>query len=330
MHFKFAALVATVLAISGAPPSQSAPTCIVNSKVGAQLDLPVYEWVDRTKPRKGTIVAVHGLTLYAYAWDSLAKHLASRGYHVFALDQRGFGRWRTDAAKFNGNDKIEIGQSQQDLLDLVTSLRQAHPTQPLFMLGESVGSNMSLQLVSDHPELADGAVLGSPCYKTRVHPKPVRWAADLAKQMVRPNKPLNLEPYAAPYLTNDPALQKACDNDPMIFRRMTPAELIKIDVMNDRAIAAAKKLPANYPLQIFAGTKDGMFKSTELPKAIEKFGTHSVSLTLLPGKGHLLLEHQQPSKQITGLMDGWLNHHGTYSLATAPATNAPATAPAAQ
>src|SRR5262249_42993749 len=87
----------------------AAPGCIKDSDVGKQLNLPIYEWVDTAKKRKGIIVAVHGLTLYAYAWDKLASRLASQGYIVFALDQRGFGRWRTESGQFNGDNKIEIG-----------------------------------------------------------------------------------------------------------------------------------------------------------------------------------------------------------------------------
>ena len=94
-----------------------------------------------------------------------------------------------------------------------------------------------------------------------------------------PNRPINLEPYSAPYLTNKILpLAKACDNDPMIYRKMTPAELVKIDILNDKAFSAAKKLPADYPILMIAGTQDAMFKSNELPKGIEKFGTHNVSL----------------------------------------------------
>ena len=315
-----AALVLSIMASS----AMADPTCITSCRMGAQMNLPICEWVDRSKQRKGTIVAVPGLTLYAMCWDQFAKHLATQGYHVFSLDLRGFGRWRTEGAKFNGNDKIEIGQSEQDLLDLVTDLRQAHPTQPLFCLGESLGSNMILDLVSEHPDLSDGAILASPCYKNRVHPKPIKWAGEIARQMVRPNKPINLEPYAAPYLTNDQALAKACDNDPMIYRKMTPAELVKIDILNDRAFAVAKKLPASYPIFIIAGTQDAMFKSMELPKAVHKFGSHSVTVTLLPGKGHLLLEHQRVNHQIAALVDGWLNHHkasGTVANAPVPPSN---------
>lgn len=313
-------LAAAALAATSCQNVLAAPVCLTDNKYSQSLNLPIYEWVDRTKTRKGTIVAVHGLTLYARCWDQFATRLAARGYHVYSIDQRGFGAWMTQASKYGGTNKIELAQSRQDLLDLVTTLRQAHPKEKLFCLGESLGSNMILMLLEDHPELADGAILGSPCYKTRMHPKPLHWAADAAKELVRPNKPLNLEPYSAPYLSNDPAVSAACNSDPMINRKMTPAELVKVDIMDDKAINEAKKLPAALPILIVAGTQDAMFHSTDLPKEVEKWGSKDVSVNLLPGKGHLLMEHQAVNPQVAALVDRWLAQQtlgGT--LATAPA-----------
>jgi acylglycerol lipase len=306
-------------------PANSAPVCIENCKVGQQLNLPIYEWVDNTKTRRGTIVAVPGLTLYAYSWNDIAKYLAARGYDVFSLDPRGFGRWRTQSGRYGGTNKIEVGQSQQDLLDLVTDLRQSHPKQKLYCLGESVGSNMSMTLISEHPELADGAILGSPCYKTRMHAKPLRWATDFAKTVVKPNRLINLEPYAAPYLTNDKALAQACDNDPLIYRKLTAAELIKIDVMNDKGLEALKKFPQAFPVLIIAGDKDAMFKSDDLPKLVEKLPLKNVQLHMLAGKGHLLMEHQSVQPAIGGIISSWLLKNlytGTNATTPPPAGSA--------
>jgi alpha-beta hydrolase superfamily lysophospholipase len=300
--------------------AKAAPVCIKDSDVGKQLNLPIYEWVDTSKKRKGIIVAVHGLTLYAYAWDKLATRLAGEGYRVFALDQRGFGRWRTESTRYNGDNKIEIGQSQQDLLDLVTTLRQANPGQCLYCLGESLGANMGLLLISEHPELTDGAILSSLCHKQRIHPK-MRMPIDVAEEIVLPNKPLNLTPYAAPYLTNDPALAKACNSDPNIYRKMTPVELVKVDLLNGRAFSAAKSLPADYPLLVIAGGADAMFKQSQLPHALKEFGTRNISMNIFPGKGHLLLEHQIPAPAILTLIDSWLNDENTTgALASSPKT----------
>ncbi|MDR3616793.1 MAG: alpha/beta fold hydrolase [Candidatus Obscuribacterales bacterium] len=295
---------------------QAAPTYLAQNKTSQQLNLPISEWIDANKKRKGTIIAVHGLTLYGDAWSDMAKHLAANGYRVFALDQRGFGRWQKDGAKYGGNNKIEISQSQQDLLDLTTTVRQATPKQKLYLLGESLGSNMILTLISEHPELADGAILGSPCYKRRAHPAPLHWTEDFAKQMIKPNKAIDLSPYSEPYLSNDPVVAKDCDQDPMLNRKMTPAELIKVDVLCNRSWNDAKTLPTNFPLLIVAGDKDAMFKSTDLKKGIEKFGSTNISLNLLAGRGHLLMEHQKVIPKVASLIDTWLSKNTGSLLAT--------------
>jgi alpha-beta hydrolase superfamily lysophospholipase len=295
---------------------QALPVYLAQNKTSQQLNLPISEWIDANKKRKGTIIAVHGLTLYGDAWNDMARHLAAAGYRVFALDQRGFGRWQKDGAKYGGNNKIEISQSQQDLLDLTTTIRQANPKQKLYLLGESLGSNMILALLSEHPELADGAILGSPCYKRRAHPAPLHWTKDFAKQMLKPNKAIDLSPYSAPYLTNDPVVAKDCNQDPMLNRKMTPAELIKVDVLCNRSWNDAKTLPPNFPLLIVAGDKDAMFKSTDLKKGIEKFGTTNISLHLLAGRGHLIMEHQKVTPRVVSLIENWLTKTSSALLAT--------------
>src|SRR5262245_27873496 len=102
----------TLLLATSVRPSAAEPVCNVDSALGEKLQLPVYEWVDTTVPPKGIIVAVHGLTFYAAAYDKLARHLAANGYRVYAADLRGFGRWKNEFKKFGGDDQIHFTQSK--------------------------------------------------------------------------------------------------------------------------------------------------------------------------------------------------------------------------
>lgn len=311
MQSQWAALIAFILVIVCAQSTYASHGSITDSKIGEQLSLPIFEWVDNSKPRQGIIVAFPALTLYAESWDNIARHLADKGYQVFALEMRGFGRWRKESVKYGGNQDIDFGQSQQDLLDLVTTLHLIQPKQRIFCLGESLGSNMILVLLSEHPDLAAGAILVSPGYKTRVHPK-MRWATEFATQLIEPNKPVDLIPYAAEYLTNKPALARSWSADPMIYHRMTPIELLTVCHINDQGMAEAKRLPPNFPILIIAGLEDGLFRTAELPKAVKKFGTNNVSLNILPGNGHILLEDQEVNAPIASLIDQWLDHQSAW------------------
>jgi len=308
---KVAATVAMFFTFTMSEAAKAQPIQKLQCDVGKQLNLPVTEWVDAQQPIKGTFIAVHGLTLYAGAFDAVANHLAANGYRVYALDMRGFGRWMKEGTQYGGNDQIRISQSRTDLLNLVKTVRTDNPNEKIYFLGESQGTNLALWVVENHPDETNGAILFSPCYRTRVHPTP-HWISDALRQMVHPDKIMDLEPYTRPYLTNDPALTEKCDTDPLVNRHMTPAELVKSLIENKRAIHNIKQLPANYPILMIAGTKDGVFKSKSLPKEIKKFGdAKAIKLVMLEGKGHLLIEHQPVAPEIGKLMDDWLEEQSS-------------------
>src|SRR5262249_47012144 len=102
--------------------------------------------------------------------------------------------------------------------------------------------------------------------------------------------------------------------------KMTPAELVKVDIMDDKAISEAKKLPANLPILIIAGLDDAMFHQNDLLKEVQKWGTKNISLNLLPHKGHLLMEHQAVNPKIATMIDEWLADQASAgTVATEPA-----------
>ncbi len=210
----FSALSATVTISTTSALAE--PVCYVDSKVGEELNLPVYEWVDTSVPQKGIIVAIHGLTFYADAYDKLARHLASEGFKFYACDLRGFGRWKTDYAKFGGDDQVHFTQSKDDLTRLAKKLRAENPDSRMIVLGESLGANYALWSMSEEGgQLFDGAVVFAPGVKTRIHPKP-RMAVDFFHGLRHPKKPMNLEPYITPYLSHDRQVTQTCLKDPLI------------------------------------------------------------------------------------------------------------------
>jgi pimeloyl-ACP methyl ester carboxylesterase len=164
---------------------------------------------------------------------------------------------------------------------------------------------MSLLLASEHPELVDGAILSALSHKRHLNPR-LCWAGDVVNQVVKPNVEMSLAPYSLPYISSNLILTDNYAKDPMIRHKMKVIDLIKVDHLNKKAIARAKQLPSNFPLLIICGQKDGLFKSSELPNAVKQFGTHNVSLHILPNEGHLLLEYQTVNPRIAAIVTSWL------------------------
>lgn len=299
------ASVGASLAVS-VPIASAEPVCNVNSKIGEKLNLPVYEWIDESVPRKGIVVGIHGLTFYADAYDKVARHLASEGYVFYAADLRGFGRWKTDAKKFGGDEQVHFSESKDDLTRLARELRAENPDTRMICLGESLGANYALWSMSEEGgQLFDGAVVFAPGVKTRIHPQ-ARMAVDFFHGMRHPKKPMNLEPYITPYLSNDRQVTETCLKDPLICKELSPVELIKVALTNKNSIKKVGNIPADKPIMIVAGDEDAVFKTSAINKWAQRIGSSQVTIHELPNKGHLMLESQDVDMGVVGLVDNWL------------------------
>lgn len=290
--------------LMAASPALAAPQFRADSDVAKQLNLPIYEWSDPQAPSKGTIVAIHGLTFYATSYDDFARHLAERGYRVYAADMRGFGKWKTESAKYGGDDKIHFTQSKEDIVKLLTLLKK-NSDDKIICLGESLGANLAMSLAAEHPDLIDGTIVSALCVKTCVHPR-ARWAVDFWKGLSHPNKPFNLEPYITPYLSHDPKLTADCLADANICRSMSVVELIKAQKTNQAAIDSLNSIPNSMPILVMAGQEDQVVQAKVLPKMVAHMSNKNTKLNVFPKKGHLLIEHQAVDPNVSRIVDNWL------------------------
>lgn len=273
--------------------------------LGQKLDVPISHWSDQTAPTKAILVAIHGVTLYANRFDYMAKQLASQGYQTYAMDLRGYGRWRTESDKFSGDGKIHYTQAQDDLIIFLKAVRAAHPDLPVYLLGESLGANLAVWVASTNPELTNGLILSSPCVKRISHLKP-RVILDASKHFFRPYREMNLDPYIQPYLSEDPRVTDHYLNDSSIYKRLSPADLIKSVKTNSLSLQMIDKVPADMPVLVIAGKKDQIYKASEIPKFVEKLPCKEKAVFILEDKGHLLLEHPYVAPDVMSHIDTWL------------------------
>lgn len=302
LHF-VAALV--FLASFAGNPAKSAPVCKRNSAIGEQLQLPVYEWVDEKVPRKGTIVALHSYLLHGAMYDQLARHLASKGYAVYAPDMRGFGRWKTEYQKFGGDDQTHFTQTKEDVLRLSTLLRLRNPHIPLICLGESLGANYALWMLSNNDQLFDGAILCAPGMKAYLHPGP-RMAMDLAKGIIHPNKRLDLQNYITPYISHNKCVAEACLADKNISMDLSLVDLLRTQNVKRSTLKNVGKISATTPLLVIAGHSDKVLKTSALPALVKKMGSQNITVHTMPARGHLLLEAQKVDPDLQYEIDKWL------------------------
>lgn len=293
-------LVTVQLRVSAEPVRQD------YASIGKDLNVPIYFWNDENKTaKKGVILAIHGVTLYAKRFDVIAKRFAEQGYLVYAVDLRGFGSWRTDTSKFGGDPRIHYTQSRSDLLDVLTALRAKYPNYPIYALGESLGANLAVWVASTQPRLVDGIVLASPCVK-RLARYNGAVLKTFAKGILHPYRELPLEPHIKPFLSDDQRVTDDYMKDPNIYRDLSPADMIKSVKTNTIAIQHTKKIPVGMPILIIAGKNDQIYRSTAIKAFAKKIPAQDKSVFILEDKGHLLLEHAFLDPKVLQPLDEWL------------------------
>lgn len=277
----------------------------LNSKAATDLNLPICEWSDPRMRTVGNVVAIPGLVFSASSYDSFSRHLASKGFHIYGLELRGSGRWRTEGKTFGGDALPHYGQSRDDLLKLLRYLRATFPDQSTYLVGESFGANTAIWAMSTQPDLIDGAIVSSPSFRQCVHPK-LQWPIDFCKMLWDPKKPYCIKHYVSPYISENKELRKQCSEDSEVITKFSAVQLIKAAITSRESWKKVGSIPPAMPILVLAGKKDAIVQCSVIPRTVKLFGTQRVSLHIFPKKGHLLLEHQTVDREVEQIVDDWL------------------------
>lgn len=189
----------------------------------------VLEWALQDATEKNasmtTVVLVHGYMDAAGTWDRVAPALASRGHRVLAPDMRGFG----DGDRAPRGSYYHFADYIADLAGIVDALS---PTEPLAVVGHSMGGTIATLYAGTFPEkvirLANLEGLGPPDNPWEIGPTRMRrWIDELRGARQRDaTAPLRREDARRRLITNHPGVpREVLDHRlPHLVREVTDAE----------------------------------------------------------------------------------------------------------
>ena len=122
------------------------------------LSLPVRAWLpDSGLPPTAVILALHGFNDSRDQWALPGPVFAASGVAVYAPDQRGFG----DTPSRGTWPGVPALVADADRM--VNILQQRYPGTPLYLMGESMGGAVALDVAAqDNPPPVSGTILLSP------------------------------------------------------------------------------------------------------------------------------------------------------------------------
>lgn len=267
-----------------------------NSKEIAEA--PCMSWLNPFGKPKAVILCVHGLGLHSGSYEQFGKAMAPRGYAVYAVDVRGFGSWM--AAK--GREKCDFKHCSDDIVSTLNVLRMANPGVPIFLLGESMGGAIALNVAADYPTLIDGLISAVPAAERF---QTGRTDMKVFLHLLTGNRKVNVEKTVVDRATDDPALRQEWTEDPLDRINLSAKELMQFQsFMNDNH-DRAKKID-HLPVLIVQGGKDKLVKAEGTKELFKELVTEDKSLAMVNGAEHLVYEEGQFSREVLNLTDRWI------------------------
>ena len=112
-------------------------------------------------PAKATVVFVGGYTEFAEKYFELFNDLLSRGYAVATLDWRGQGGSQRYLPNPQMAHSLGFAHDEEDLRRFLRSFAG----RPVYLVAHSMGGNIALRLLHDHPGMVKAAVLSAPALR---------------------------------------------------------------------------------------------------------------------------------------------------------------------
>ena len=245
-----------------------------------------YRHWDTGAPAKAQVVIAHGFAEHSGRYSHVASALNAAGFSAWALDHRGHGQ--------SEGDRADIGSVAAAVADLdlfVNLVRDAAPSEPLFLVGHSMGGLIAAAYAEDHQDRLTGLVLSG----ALLHVAPEIVAlADLDEI---PDLGL------ADAVSSDPAVVQAYKDDPLVYLGPPPRRFIESFGQVEGVRSRLKEL--TLPILAMHGSGDLLVSPQALRDLVASASSEDMTSVLWPGLWHEIFNEPR-SNDVISTMVAWI------------------------
>lgn len=241
--------------------------------------LPLHRWTPVGRPL-AVVLALHGFNDYGNAFAGVGAHLAGQGILTVAVDQRGFGA-APDHGRWAGSGRLVA-----DAAGLVRLLGARYPGIPLYLLGESMGAAVALELLGGpEPPPVAGAILVAPAVWGRGAATPLlRLALELSARIcpgcTATGEGLDIR------ASDNLEMLRALGRDPLVVKATRLDTLRGLVGLMDGALGAAGRVRA--PLLVQYGAHDQVIPRPALCRLLARLPAQSRRVAFYTRGYHML------------------------------------------
>jgi acylglycerol lipase len=247
------------------------------------------------------LVISHGLAEHSGRYAGLAERLVARGHGVYALDHRGHGRSSGPRANIE-----RFSYLVSDLGAFFGRAQRQHPGATAFLVGHSMGGAVALGVALRSPVGLKGLALSAPALAPG---EPVSSFKAFTVRMLSkfaPNTGALTLPATA--ISRDPAVVRAYESDPLVFRGAIPARTLVelLDAMGTFPDAAPS---LRVPVLVQHGTADRLVPLAAVRPVYERLGSPKLrTIRLYEGLFHEA--YNEPEReQVLADLEAWISRH---------------------
>jgi len=108
------------------------------------------------EPKKGCVVIAHGVGEHSGRYNNLINYMDGCQVAIYAPDHRGHGRSGGSRGHINS-----FNEYVNDLKTFIDMVRRLNPSQPIILLGHSMGGVIACHFALTYPQDIDGLILSS-------------------------------------------------------------------------------------------------------------------------------------------------------------------------
>ena len=269
------------------------------------LTIVSYEWPTAVEPVRGTVQISHGLAEHSLRYARLAQALNAVGYHVGSTDHRGHGATIVETPGDFG--KAGFPGLWRDMVQYGAILRAAHPGLPVYLIGHSMGSMASQNLLLESSDAYDGVVLTG---TTAIDVMAANMGSAPAGDLSAFNG--GFEPRTGyEWLSRDEAEVDKYVADPLCGFSL-PAVTTPALFANGEGLSTPTSIRHDLPLLILSGSDDPLSGGGQLTQLVGQryrdAGVTDVTVKVYPGARHEVF-NETNRDEVTGHVITWLEAH---------------------
>jgi alpha-beta hydrolase superfamily lysophospholipase len=246
------------------------------------------------------VICVPGLGGHAGSYNNAREYFMKKNIFSVEIDMRGFGHWQSKKG-----DIKNIGLQINDLDQVVDYYRLNYPDKKIILMGESLGTSLSVWYGYLHPEKIDRLVLTSMVTKHN-------GTDDVGSRSVFnliigfifcPSRPVLLG-----------ADQNKYSNDPVFMKWATQSDTFRTDRISPRFLLQSKRVINNShkylcriekPILLLQGGKDILSDQDEISRILKSCNSEFIKYEFLPDCYHNIINDLNREKVFNAILN-WI------------------------